>query len=305
MILVFGSANMDLLMEVSKLPAVGETVLCQNYSRQPGGKGANQAIAASRAGAQVTFCGALGMDGFGDDLLDNFVEHGVSTDLIRHVDLPTGMAMIGIDDQAQNMIIVASGANHALKANTITSEHFKGIDLVVCQLEVPAEEVLEIFKKAKLNSVPTLLNFAPAQNVPKELFDYVDILIVNEIELRQVSTYFSFNSSLPVLDLARALSAQTGCCVVTTLGEKGALLIHKDIGLNQGVLNVQVVDSTGAGDAFVGVFASCYHQGLSIALKRASVAAGLACTKVGAQSALPTKSEIDQEMLRFADPVCV
>ena len=304
MLMVFGSANMDLLMNVDRLPQVGETVLCNDYSQKPGGKGANQAVAAARAGATVSFCGALGSDSFGDQIIENFLTQGVSTRFIARVNAPTGLALVGIDQEAQNQIIVASGANNHVQATQLHGG-WAGVSMLVCQLEIPVAEVHAALTDAKAHGVTTLLNCAPMKTLPSDIFSDVDILCVNEVELRQIAHVFKLDITENDHKLSKNLSKSTGCRVLTTMGKAGALFVDGEKALKQAILDVPVVDSTGAGDAFVGVFASCYHQGLSIALKRASVAAGLACTKVGAQSALPTIAEIDQHMMQCADPVCV
>lgn len=297
MILVFGSLNMDLVMQMEHLPQPGETVICPGYVLKAGGKGNNQAVAAARAGARVAMAGALGRDGFGDSLAGRQKTEGIDIALIARGEAPTGCAPIAIDAAGENFIVVAGGANLTASQAAIPQEKLGSGTLVVLQMEVPHAENWALLARAKAAGARTLLNVAPAAAVPEAALGDVDFLAVNEIEAVQVAHALGIMEAEP-LKAAAALARRYDLSCVVTLGAQGAALVTADGGWRVQPLKVEVVDTTGAGDAFVGNFAAALDAGLAPqdALRRASVAGSLACTAVGAQEALPHRADVDAKL---------
>ena len=285
-LVVLGSLNMDLVIRTPHLPRPGETLLGSGFATSQGGKGANQAIAAARAGASVAMIGAVGTDAFGDQLAATLAENGVDTVLLRRLDGPSGIAVITVDDGAENTIVVASGANALLEPLTNGDEQaIRGASFLVMQLEVPVETVTAAAAIAASAGVPVLLNPSPVRPLPPELLAAVTVLVVNEGE-------------------AAALGEQSLSGVphlVTTLGSAGARYRGPD-GVTASALPppVQPVDTTGAGDAFAGALAVAWAAGADpqTALRRACAAGALATTRPGAGVSAPTRSDIDRVVNR-------
>jgi ribokinase len=304
MLLVFGSVNMDLIFRVVSLPAAGETVLGPSYATMPGGKGANQAAAAGRAGAEVRMVGRVGRDGFAVMALDALRAAGVETSGIIADDAPTGCASIVVDDNGENQIIVASGANAHVTAEQVDDALLTPRTILVLQMELPVSATAALIARARQRGARIVLNLAPALPLPEEALRAVDILIVNAGEAGSLAARLGLAS-----DDRKALAAQLmralGVTVVLTLGKGGALAASRDGVWRVGALLVEVVDTTGAGDAFVGVFAAALDAGdpLEAALHRASVAAGLACLELGAQSSLPDRAAIARALPKLQKPV--
>ena len=294
MLLVFGSLNVDLLFRVQALPRPGQTVLCPGYELAPGGKGANQAAAAARAGAAVRMVGQVGDDDFGRLMREVLQAAGVDVAGIGTADRPTGTAVIAIDATGENQIVVASGANLAARAGQVSPADLRTGVTLLCQNEVPSTETFTLIERARAAGARTILNLAPAGEVPPRTLDALDVLVVNEHEARVVA---GAGADSPAV-LARTLAARHGLTCVITLGAEGAIAVAPDGGLRVPALKVQPVDTTGAGDAFVGVLAAALDQGRSLgeALRRASVAAGLACTAVGAQTSQPDARSIEEHL---------
>ncbi len=286
MILVAGSANLDFVVQVPKIPASGETVLGRDLAFYPGGKGANQAIACARSGGVATeMLLALGADWFAEPIESSLASAGVRTHLVRAADHRTGTAFITVSDDAENAITVAPGANKALSAEDLpplaTYSH------LLLQLETPASVVTEYALAAKKRDVTVVLNAAPAQRLPSELLAAVDVLIVNERELAVVADHTG--------SIASAIERVEVSCVVVTLGSRGCCAVE---GGRQFLLPgnfVQAVDTTAAGDTFCGVLVAVLSQNQSLqrALEKANAAGALACTKQGAQTSIPVREEID------------
>ncbi|GBD45193.1 Ribokinase [bacterium HR40] len=290
MLVVFGSINADLVFPVEHLPAAGETVLCPRFLFRHGGKGANQATAAARAGAKVLFAGCIGRDPWGAVLRAGLVEAGVDTSLLRESDQPSGTAVVMVAASGENAIVVAAGANGEATAAQVPDGLLGRETTVLCQNEVPLRESTALLARARARGARCLWNLAPATQLRSELLAEIDALLVNAAELHTVAG----DRSGEAAERAMALHRQYGCAVVVTLGAEGALLAARGRLLHQPALAVDVVDTTGAGDAFAGVFAAALDRGTSweAALAEAAVAGALACTAVGARSGQPDRAAI-------------
>lgn len=295
MLLVFGSLNVDMLFRVPALPRPGETVLCPAYELAPGGKGANQAAAAAKAGAPVRMVGQVGEDEFGRLMRAVLQDAGIDVGGIGVSSRPTGTAVIGIDRRGENQIIVASGANLDTHAGQVGGSDLCPGMTLLCQNEVEPAQTFALIERARTAGARSILNLAPAGEVPGRVLDALDVLVANEHEARVVAG--AGGSSEP-LDLARTLAARHGLTCVITLGGAGVLAVAPGRALRVAALAIEPVDTTGAGDAFAGVLAASLDQGqdLAPALRRASVAAGLACTSMGAQTSQPKARAIDARL---------
>ncbi|QEE62128.1 ribokinase [Salinibacterium sp. dk2585] len=271
-VVVVGSINLDLMVGVDRLPAVGETVLGEAIARLPGGKGFNQAVAAARSGAQVRFCGGVGDDGDGAFLRSHLRAAGLD-DRMLGVDssLPTGLAHITVLPDSGNAIIVSQGANGSLTARDAAAA-VKGAGVVLAQLEVPADAVEAALSAGRAAGAVTVLNAAPTTAFRPSLLAHVDILVVNESEARDLGG----------LDHLVAAGPRT---VVMTLGEKGAVWRSEGDSGQVAAFPIEAVDTTGAGDAFCGALVASLAQGHDIAqaLRRASAAGAITAQHLGAQ----------------------
>lgn len=295
-ICVVGSVNMDLVFRTPRMPVLGETISGHEFREIPGGKGANQAVAAARQGGAVSFIGCVGDDGFGQRSLHSLQQDQIDTSAIRQVaQCATGVAGIFVEDQGGNSIVLAAGANAHLSPQDIdaASDRIRQAQLLICQLETPLEGVLQAIRCARANQVKVILNPAPARALDDALLAQVDYLIVNETEAEQLS-------GLAVPDQAAAQSAaqkllQRGVGVVLlTMGAQGVLVTDTAGSRFFPGIKVQAVDTTAAGDTFVGAFAVGIGQGLSVdqAAQGAQYAAALTVTKLGAQSSIPSLEEV-------------
>jgi ribokinase len=292
MIAVFGSINVDLVARVARIPAPGETLAGHAFAMVPGGKGANQAVAAARAGAKVAMFGAVGRDALGVNALANLEASGVDLSGVVAVDTPTGVALIHVDAQGENAITVIPGANGDALAAQVPDGALGPATTLVLQLEVPVAEVLLLARRARDLGARVLLNAAPAAAVSDELLRLVDILIVNETEAASIGEAHS----LPMAPdpFAKAASGNYQCAVVVSLGPLGALAVRGDVRIMIAAPATAVVDTTGAGDALVGAFAAALDRRVPLrqALAEGVAAGSLACAGPGAQSALPSRSAI-------------
>lgn len=302
MILVFGSLNIDLVFPVGALPAPGETVLTESYLTVPGGKGANQALAAARALGResgVLMAGCVGSDAFGSLATAALRESAVDVALVATSKRPTGCASIAVERSGQNAITVASGANIDARHDRVPDDLLGPETVLVLQHEVPVAENLALARRARQRGARVILNAAPARPLPADKWNgLVDILVVNETELAMLA------GTGP--KAAHELSASLEAAVVATLGSDGAILVTETDSYRIGALPVaKVVDTTAAGDSFVGAFAAALHRGsdLSSALRWASVAGGLACTRLGAQTSIPTREEIEAHLPKLAEAI--
>lgn len=291
-VLVVGSINMDLVVETEKFPAPGETLLGQRFRTFPGGKGANQAVAARRLGAQVAMIGCVGADAFGRELTAQLEGEGIDVRNVR-VDgaSSTGVAAITVS-QAENSIVVVPGANHALSPDDVLAaeQAFREADVVITQLEIPLETVEAVAVLAERHGKPLILNPAPAIPLPATLRERVTLLTPNEHEL-------SILSSVSCDAWRDQLAAHPGR-VLMTRGSDGAWFAGSDGTLHhQPSFKVDAVDTTGAGDTFNGALAAFWGSDLALAARLACAAGALSVTRAGAQGGMPT----DEELQRFLE----
>jgi len=292
-ILVVGSLNMDLVVQAPRHPKVGETIFGSQFHTFPGGKGANQAVAAARIGAPVTMIGRVGADGFGQQLLEIAAQEGIDAQWIEAVSgQPTGLALITVSDDGQNSIVVISGANTCLTTSDLDAAEcaLDEAAALVLQLEVPMPVNQRAVELAHQKNIPVLLNPAPAQQIPLEILRQVDILIPNQHGLLLISNQ---------PDMESAIQSLLGLGVkqlLVTLGEDGALLVSAQERQHIPAFKVTPVDTTAAGDAFVGALAVALTQGqpLPQAARFASAAAAISVTRPGAQPSLPIRSEVEK-----------
>ncbi|MER5420243.1 ribokinase [Streptosporangium roseum] len=296
MISVFGSANMDLVAYVEAAPGLGETVTGREFRTVPGGKGANQAIAAARAGAEVVFLGAVGDDAFGPELRRTLAGAGVDVSGLRTVPGPSGIAQIVVDGQGGNSIIVVPGANGAVTAPTEAElEVIARSDVLLLQLELPIEAVTAAARAARAAGTTVILTPAPVQPLPDELLDAVDILVANEHEAAAITGLAGHE------DAARELRTRVGW-VIITLGSRGALTAAPGTGpaVRVRAPEVRAVDTTAAGDTFVGALAAAHveRQSPDRAVRFAGAAAALSVQREGASTSMPSRAEIDRSLAR-------
>ncbi len=303
MLVVFGSINVDLVFRVPRLPGPGETVLGPGYATIPGGKGANQAVAAALDGARVAMIGRVGRDAFAGLALDSLARAGVDIRGVAHDDAPTGCAVIAVDNAGENQIVVASGANARVAADQASDAMLGPDTTLVLQMECPAGENAALIGRARRRGARIVLNLAPASMLPGGVLRAVDILVVNRGEAAWLAREHGVCGGDERV-MAVALALHLGVTVILTMGAEGALAAGSGAVWEIGALPVVPVDTTGAGDAFVGVLAASLDRGESIedALHRAAVAAGLACETLGAQGSLAGSEAIDRALPRLAPP---
>jgi len=290
MIIVFGSINADLVTTVKRHPSSGETIAGSDYLVFPGGKGANQALAARRVGAEVKFVGAVGNDGFASQALKNLEHDGVDLKATCAHEGPTGVALIVIDANGENTIVISPGANAHVKSASLIDQEYS---LLVTQNEIDVEEIWKAHRHAHENDAVVVHNAAPARPIPESMLPNIDHLVVNETEVVLVAQPLGFIGTDP-RQAARFIQAISNGSVIVTLGERGAYSVSNSGVFEVAAIDVDVVDTTGAGDAFVGAFAASLDQGkdLKDAVKSGVIAGSLACRSVGAQSSLPTADEM-------------
>lgn len=294
MILVFGSINLDLVARVAKLPAAGQTVAGRSFTTCPGGKGANQALAARRAGADVALFGAVGRDAFAAPALTLLREGGVSMEGVRQVDETTGVALIHVEDSGENLITVIAGANAWASARQVPDDLLSASTTVVLQFETPPSESLALAVRAKSRGARVILNTAPVMTLDAAWLASIDMLIANEHEAAALARETTLPEAAEAF--AAAMASRHGIATIVTLGARGALAAKQAVRYLVPALPVQCVDTVGAGDAFVGVLAATLDRGgtLPQALVHAAAAGGLACTREGAQASLPSASDIER-----------
>lgn len=295
-ITVVGSVNMDLVFRTPRMPAVGETLLGHEFRQIPGGKGANQAVAAARQGADVSFIGAVGDDGFGDFSQQCLAKEGININhLARVAGVATGVAGILVEDNGSNSIVLAAGANATLNVNQIeaATSAIGAAQLLLCQLETPIATVTRAIAIAHAQGVKVVLNPAPAQQLDPALLKQVDYLIVNETEASQLSGISVTSQASAQQASERLLDLGVGT-VLLTMGGDGALITQTGSSEFIPAIKVDVVDTTAAGDTFVGAFAVGIANGLSVsdASREAQYTAALTVTKLGAQTSIPHRHEV-------------
>ena len=284
-ILVAGSANLDFVVRAPHIPAPGETVLGREFRTFPGGKGANQAIACARTGGVVTrMLLALGDDSYALPIETSLHEAGVHLKIVRVVGEPTGTAFICVSDDAENAITVAPGANAHLRGDDLPP--LAGVTHLLLQLETPIQSVTEMAQRARAAGVTVVLNAAPAQSLPRALLDAVDVLIVNEGELAAITG--------PVPAMHDALERVGVPCVIVTLGDQGSCVRTPEGLFAQAAFPVAAIDTTAAGDTFCGALVAALSEGAPLpeAVRVASAAAAIACTRLGAQPSIPTRDDV-------------
>jgi ribokinase len=292
-VLVFGSANADLVFAVPSLPGPGETVLGQGMRALPGGKGANQAVAAARDGAEVAFAGCIGRDPLAAIATEALVAAEADLSRVVEVEQPTGSAAICVDAQGRNQIAVAPGANAEARAAQIEDAALHPGTTLLLQMEVPPAEIAALIHRARARGARIILNLAPPGELPLDALRALDMLVVNEHEAAVLAP------RLGVAAEASALRGALGVDVAVTMGEAGAVVATATGVIAAPAFAVTAVDTTGAGDCWCGVLAGALDRGMDLptALRRAAAAAALACTRPGAAPSYPDSAETDAFLL--------
>ena len=286
-VLIFGAAIADLVFRLPALPRPGETVLGECGAPTPGGKGLNQAIAAARDGADARFFGCVGTDPAGEMLRAAMIGAGVNVAGLRGVAAPSGLACVCVDGIGRNQIAISAGANAMARADQVNGLS-RGTTLLL-QMEVPAPENAALITRARAAGARVILNLAPAAAMDRTVLGAVDLLILNEMEAAWLGQHLGREGD------AVALHAGLGIGVAVTLGGEGAVVATHDGVIRMAAFHLPVVDTTGAGDAWCGVLANALDRGMPMeaALRRASAAGALACTRRGAAPAMPDAADID------------
>lgn len=297
-VLVIGSSNTDLVAQTPRLPKPGETLLGGSFFMAPGGKGANQAVAAARAGANVTFLARVGQDDFGEQALNGLKAENIDTShILTDPDLPSGVALILVDEKGENSIVVASGANAALSPVQLDAAEnaFQNADICLLQLETPIETVLHATLLAEQFNVPVILNPAPATALPAEIWSKLYLITPNETET-QTLTGILPDTAENAREAAHIFFHRGVKNVIITLGARGAYVFTPSHSELIPAPSVSAVDTTAAGDTFNGALAYALTDRRSLvdATQYACVAGALSVTKTGAQPAIPSRTEIDQ-----------
>jgi ribokinase len=294
-VLVFGSLNLDLVTYADKLPAIGETIVGEKLLKFPGGKGLNQAIAARRAGSEVLMVGSIGNDADGDYLFDILKSENIDPKFITKTSEQTGIAVIEVSKSAENRIIIIAGANSKTRFSNEVLTSSPSVTVSLAQLETPIAEVAKFIHESKAAGKITMLNPAPIQKLDQQLLQDTDYLIANETEASfLVGSAVEHLSKDEAVTIARQLQKNGSKKVIITLGEQGSVYLDQEKELFTPAYKVKAVDTTAAGDAFCGAFATAISENKPVeyALKFASAAGGLAATKAGAVPSLPTQQEI-------------
>ncbi len=295
LILVVGSSNTDMTVKTKYLPKPGETVLGNEFTMGPGGKGANQAVAASRLGGEVKFICKVGRDIFGDNAIAHYVDEKLDTAGILRSDLPSGVALISVDEKAENSIVVASGANGDLdEADIETSrKDLENCGILLLQLEIPVPSVLKAAKIAHEAGAMVVLNPAPACPLPDEVFRYVDLFIPNQTELGNYSGIDTADVA-GAEKAAAAMQAKGVGKLIVTMGSKGALICEGGPSVFVPAKKVKAVDTTAAGDTFCGALCVAISEGKNLkeAAEFACSASALTVQKMGAQNSIPFRKDL-------------
>ena len=297
-ILVIGSVNTDMIVKLPHLPAIGETVLGNAFYKLPGGKGANQAVAAQRAGGQVTFVACVGDDAFGQESIAGYQRDGIDVSHMKVIPgVSTGVALINVDNQGRNMITVASGANLQLTTAVIQEQRalIEQAEVLLLQLETPLDAVIAAIEIAHRAKRFIILNPAPAQVLPRELYSKITLMTPNETEA-EILTGIKVTDSASARKAAECLRSYGVKQVIITLGAQGIFYSADPVCEHIPCFKVNAVDTTAAGDVFNGALAAALSQKKSFreALDFAQAASALSVTKVGAQSSVPKFEEIER-----------
>jgi ribokinase len=296
-VVVVGSTNTDMTVRVPRIPAPGETVLGRDFQITAGGKGANQAVAAARAGGTVVFVTALGTDDFGDRAIQNLLREGIDVSLIRRVpDAPSGVALIFVDDAGENSIAVAPGASSELRQEDVQplAAILEAGDVIVVQLEIPLVTVEAVAREAAMQQARMILNPAPAQSLPDSLLAAVSLLTPNELEVEQL-TGMRASDEMSLTRAASVLHGRGVGDVLITLGARGVFASAGGVPELVPGFRVEAVDTTAAGDVFNGALAVALVEKRTLreAIGFASAAAAISVTRMGAQASAPWRAEID------------
>ncbi len=297
-VVIVGSCNMDLVVKAPRIPVMGETILGGEFLTTPVCKGANQAGAAARLGSKVHFVARIGEDAFGDETIKNLKNNGVNTEhVVRSSCAPTGVALIVVDHDGNNSIVVAPGANAALMPEDVdrAESAIASSSVLVTQLETPIATAQHSAKLARRHGVRVILDPAPAQELSDELLGNVDILTPNETEAR-ILTGIEVDDADSAAKAARTLLDRGTHIVVLTMSKNGLLLVTQEETRSIAAKEVKAVDTTAAGDAFTGSLACGLAEGMKLAevVEFASCAAALSVTKMGAQSSLPNREDVNK-----------
>lgn len=294
MITVVGSINLDLIARVERLPGPGETVPGEEFSTAPGGKGANQALAARRAGAVVRMVGAVGADAFAGEALALLDEAGVDLSRVRKTTVPTGTAMILVGGDGENVIAVIPGANALVSEEDVKAAGIGPGEIVLLQHEVPLPTVRTALQAARAAGAISLLNTAPFRAEMAGLLGLADYVVANETEFDLYVRELALEGADREARI-RAFAERTGRTIVVTLGKEGVVSATQQSFLHVPTLSVTPVDTVGAGDTFCGYFAAGLEAGLALeeALRRAAAAGALACLMPGAQPSIPSRGEVE------------
>ena len=300
MILVFGSINADFFLSVKSLPRPGETVLCPSYTFYPGGKGANQAVAAARLGGEVMFVGSIGDDPYGEQVFEALQHVGINLNRVKSISGITGTAFVMVEETGENQIVVASGANLETCSSQIKDSDLSLCTHLILQMEVPIKEIEDIIFRSKAAGCKIILNYAPAHSIQPAAIECCDYLIMNELEAASL-----FGQKKEVEEYAKSFSERFDTECIITLGPKGSLLANSDGLYEINALKIEAIDTVGAGDMFVGAFSASLYNGDNtlISLQKATVASGLACKFEGAQPVAVTSQLIEAELHTVASPV--
>ena len=296
-VVVFGSLNMDLSIESDHMPVMGETIMGRCFITNPGGKGANQAVASAKLGAEVVMLGAVGEDAFGDQMIASLAEEGVQCEYIERVsDLATGVALI-TRVAGDNFIVLGSGANAAPTAegvHTALDEVARGGDVFLTQLECEFDATMAAFRDAHDRGMYTVLNPAPARELPEWVYPCLDMVVVNESECELLTGIYPENDETAQQAMEK-LSALGVGTVVVTLGERGSVVLSKGTMLKAVPCKVNAIDTTCAGDTYIGALVASYARGITLerAIDLATKASAMATTKIGAQQSIPRLQDVE------------
>jgi len=298
-IIVIGSSNIDMVVKTSHLPAPGETILGGEFLMNQGGKGANQAIAVKRLGGNLLFSAKLGNDILGQQSLKYFKKEGIDTEyIILDENSASGVALISVDDHAENSIVVASGANMQLNEQDVDRviKEMNKEDILLMQLEIPLQTVAYAARKAFEKGVKVVLNPAPARNLPKELFKYLYMVTPNRIEAEML-TGIEIGDNADVEEVAKEINIMGVKNMIITLGPKGCFIKEDNISYFVDAFEVEAVDTTAAGDTFNGALCVGLAEGMNLyhAAMMASKASSIAVTRMGAQSSIPYREEVESK----------
>lgn len=302
-ITVLGSINMDIVLKVNNMVQVGETIISNSFNKIPGGKGANQAVALARLGAEVYMIGKTGKDDNGQTLINSLKNDNIN---IKYIDIdekePTGMAIIQVNNAGNNSIVVVPGANMNIKNSQIdyAKDIIKESKIIIAQFETPVEVTTKAFKLAKENNVTTILNPAPAREIPDELLKYTDIIIPNETEAFEI-TKINVENKEDIKRAAKFFLDKGVRYVIITLGERGAALVSKEDFEIIPAYEVKAVDTTAAGDSFIGALANKLikedkvdFENLKHAINFGNRVSSIVVQRQGAQTSIPYLQEIDE-----------